>query len=121
MVLWDYLNFPDNVFFVFISCNNFDRIIGQNYFIFCLHLNKKLNYLLLNLLIVEILGKYCGNIEEILGKYWEYIGEILGKYCGNIGKILGKYWRYIGKILGKYKRNIGEILEKYWRNIIKKY
>ena len=40
---------------------------------------------------MEILEKYCGNIVEILGKYWEIfvkyldIGEILEKYWGNIG------------------------------------
>ena len=35
MVPWDHLNLQDNVF---ISCDNFDRIIGQHYFISRLHL-----------------------------------------------------------------------------------
>ena len=99
MVPWDHLNLPYHV-----SCDHFAMIIGQNYFISCLHLNKKINYLLLNLLYL---------LGEILWKYWGNIGEILGKYWGNKREILGKYWENIGAILEKYLRNIREILEKY--------
>ena len=50
-----------------------------------------------------------GNLEEILGKSWEYLGEILMKSGENHGEIMRKSWKNLGEIFGVSLENLWQI------------
>ena len=50
-----------------------------------------------NACMPPIVGKYWGNIKEILRKYWGNVRGILRKCCGNMEKNIEEIWRKYGR------------------------
>ena len=50
-----------------------------------------------------------GNLEEISGKSWEYLGEILMKSGENHGEIMRKSWGNLVEIFGVSLENLWQI------------